>query len=188
MNQVRAELHVRAQLEPSLCSRVYGIEWGEDIYPVACRRRAYILIRLRDKISREKTWDFVMHMTAKKTRDWLQKSRVLKPKHMTVNLETYVSRRVLSVSFSPVNPFLVSLARPILQTQLNLSRSWTGWRAQAVQLTGHVHGMDRTGIAVVSSVSRGPVHFLNWTGRQQISKYLVIFFLHKNYASMCSGW
>jgi hypothetical protein len=26
MNEVRAELHVRAQLEPSLCSRVYGIE------------------------------------------------------------------------------------------------------------------------------------------------------------------
>ena len=86
MNEVWAELRVRAQLEPSLCSRVYGIEWGEDIYPVACRRRAYILIRLRDKISRKKTWDFAMHITAKKTRDWLQKSRVLKPKHMTVNL------------------------------------------------------------------------------------------------------
>jgi hypothetical protein len=29
--------------------------------------------------------------------------------------------------------------------------------------------MDRTGLAVVSSVSSGPVRVLNWTGRQQIS-------------------
>jgi hypothetical protein len=55
-----------AQLKPSLCSRVYGIERRGHRTPWPVDVRAYIIIRLRGKISRKKISRFGLLQTAKK--------------------------------------------------------------------------------------------------------------------------